>query len=192
MNDLAQQTWIELGSLYGDVWERKHGQEPSDQWCKALKGMNALHVERIFAICYDKLSKGFTWPPSLGELLAQINKRTKSELELAYIRYMDRKPEGLAEQWVLENAGWTLKRAPIHLVFDQFCKFIENADLRERSGTLFVLSDELKGLPIYSVKSLSDCAVERFKESGKSHKFESRIEDLIGKRLMKRGGFKNA
>ncbi|ELA9557232.1 hypothetical protein QTG58_001906 [Vibrio parahaemolyticus] len=152
-------------------------------WGNFLSTLNDLQLNRILAICFDRLSNGNRFPPSLGELMTQINQRTEAEYREAYDRFLNRAPMGRAEKWVAQNCDWDLKRARAGGELELFIKYLRDADAKERAGRLRLAEDELKALPVHSRVSVSDKVREEYRRSGEQHEFSDRIDQL---RAMKR------
>lgn len=169
--------------MYGKTWVTMNGAVITKAWGNFLSTLNDLQLNRILAICFDRLSNGNRFPPSLGELMTQINQRTEAEYREAYDRFLNRAPMGRAEKWVAQNCDWDLKRARAGGELELFIKYLRDADAKERAGRLRLAEDELKAIPVHSRVSVSDKVREEYRRSGERHEFSDRIDQL---RAMKR------
>ena len=167
-----------MAQIYGRMWVTMNGEQPSNEWIEFIGALDIKNLERAFLICRERLAKEIKFPPSLGEFTVLINVRTLSEIDQAFARWIAKKPQGAAEQWVFDKCTWNLKRVRSGYELVEFTKYIKQADELERNGDLGSQEDELLALPIHSSVSLTDRKREEFAKSGKRHAFSERIEKL--------------
>lgn len=165
--------------IYGDLWKIKQGQEPSPRWIALIGTLDATRMDRVFSICYERLSRENPYPPELGELSALLVNRTKAEIEAAFLRWSIKQPEGRAEKWVFDRCTWNLKRVRSGQELIEFTKHLKQADELEDLGKLVLPEDDLLALPEHSAVSLSDIKREEFTRSGKRNPFSDRIAKLM-------------
>ncbi|KFA99448.1 hypothetical protein [Vibrio sp. ER1A] len=158
-----------------------NGRDPSREWDNFIAPLSLTDLERLFLICRERLAQEVKFPPSLGEFIALVNSRTKSEYQRAYARYLARTPEGRAETWVMANCSFNLRRTPANKVQEEYCKYLQQADELERNNQLELPGEELIALPVHSAVSITDQKREEFARSGKKHRFSDRIANLIKK-----------
>lgn len=167
-----------MTSYYTDKWTSKNGAAPSSSWITELGILTDEQIRKGIIACRDKIRKGDQWPPDLSEFLALIHGHTDIDYHAAFIRCLNKEPQGRIEQWVYENAGWNIRTSAHDKAERMHKKFIQEAIEREKRGTLKTNDDILKALPVNSVKNDNDIAIERYEEKhGK--KIHPRIERIL-------------
>lgn len=137
-----------------------------------------MTVEQIRTSVSKFLLSGNGWPPSLPEFIAGGSEEV--DFHAAFMRCLNKEPQGRAEQWVYENAGWNIRTASHEKAERMHKKFLQEAIEKEQRGDLQLNEEMLKALPVNSVKNDNDLAREDY-EQRKGKALHPRIAKIIGK-----------
>ncbi|QKN84428.1 hypothetical protein MARILYN_20 [Vibrio phage Marilyn] len=168
-----------LGDLYGELWTREHGDEPSVAFVKFAEHLNDRQLARVYQNCRDRFTSGDKWAPNLGLLIADSMTPPESELRMVLHRILGKKPENEIERWVARNADYELRRCPVGKELNLLRGWYVKAEELAMRGELNAERDELLALPVHSVKNLNDIKREQYESSGNKHRFADRISALV-------------
>lgn len=137
-----------------------------------------MTVEQIRASISKFLLSGNAWPPSLPEFIG--GGTDEVDFHAAFMRCLNREPQGCAEQWVYENASFNIRTASHENAERMHKKFLQEAIKKEQRGDLKLNEEMLKALPVNSVKNDNDLAREAY-EQRNGKKLNPRIAKILGK-----------
>ncbi|QZI87722.1 hypothetical protein PODOV021v1_p0048 [Vibrio phage 219E41.2] len=134
--------------------------------------------------CKKKIFRGDTWAPDLADFLAMIHGHTDIDYHAAFMRCLNRKPEGKFEQWVNENVGYNI-RTSTHEKAERLHKksMLEAIEL-DRRGELRLHKDMFLALPPNSVKNANDLAREEY-EAKNGKMLNPRIQAILDSKKAK-------
>lgn len=165
-----------MEGLYSNHWTNKHGGTANQQWVDFLSTVPPAQIKTGIENLRARILTGNAYAPSLAEFISLCSGAT--DLEGAYFRCLNKKPEGRVEKWVFENAFFNMRSASDDLARKIHRKFFEQAVRLDARGELVLNSEKLKSLPPNSVKNLNDLERERFEQkNGKS--LNPRIQAII-------------
>lgn len=148
---------------------------------EALQTLTNEQIKKGIDQCKSKIFRGDAWPPDLAEFLAMIHGHTDIDYHAAFMRCLNKEPQGRVEQWVYENTGYNIRTASHEAAERMHKKFMKEAIQKEQQGKLVLNEDRLKALPPNSVKNTNDIAREKYEqEHGKS--LHPRIAKILGKK----------
>lgn len=164
--------------MYSDKWIRKNGAVASSIWIEAIASLTPTQLRLGIDKCKERIFSGNSWAPDMADFLSLIHGQTDIDYHSAFIRCLNKEPQGKVERWVCENAGWNIRTAAHDKAERMHKKFMLEAIEKERRGTLKTNDDMLRALPINSVKNDNDIAIEQYEErNGK--KLHPRIEKIL-------------
>lgn len=128
--------------------------------------------------CKEQIFNGNAWAPDLADFLALIHGQTDIDYHAAFMRCLNKLPEGRVEKWAYENVGYNIRVSTHEAAERMHKKFMKEAIMKEQRGELKLKDEMLKALPVNSVKNVNDLAREKYEEiNGKS--LHPRIEKIL-------------
>lgn len=147
---------------------------------EAISSLTGQQLRKGVDKCKEQIFSGNAWAPDLADFLALIHGHTDIDYHAAFMRCLNKEPEGRVEQWVYENAGYNIRTASHEAAERMHKKFMKEAIQKEQQGKLVLNEDRLKALPPNSVKNINDVAREKYEqEHGKE--LNPRIKRILGK-----------
>jgi hypothetical protein len=177
---MADLIWLTMGELYTTKWTKRNGDIASDLWLEALGTLTDEQIQLGMDKCKQKIFKGDYWAPDLSEFLALIHGHSSIDFHSAFLRCLNKNPEGRIEQWVHENAGYNIRVSSNEKAERMHKKYMMEAIDRDNRGDLILNEDRLIGLPQHSVKSVTDLAREKY-EAKNGKKLNPRIKAILDK-----------
>ena len=169
-----------MGELYTTKWTKRNGSVASDLWLEAISTLSDHQIKSGIDKCKERIFSGNAWAPDLSEFLAMIHGHTDVDFHGAFLRCLAKEPEGRIEKWVFENAGYNIRVSSHESAERLHKKFMREAIEKDRRGNLTLKEEELKALPVNSVKNTNDLVREQYQEKhGKE--LHPRIKKLLGK-----------
>lgn len=127
----------------------------------------------------DGAAMGDKFAPGLSDFLQIINGTTPSDLDTAFFRFLNKKPQSRVDQWVTENYGFNLRNLSFQQMERAFKRYFMEAKKLERCGILELKSELMKrSLPSRVERNLNDIKRQEYNESGAKHKFSDRIKNI--------------
>jgi hypothetical protein len=169
--------------MYSDKWVKKNGAVAPTIWIDAIGSLTPDQLRKGVNRCKDNIFSGNAWAPDLADFLALIHSRTESDYDAAFFRCLNKNPEGRIETWVYRNASYNIRIAPDNEARRMHRRFMNEADQLDREGRLTLPEDELRALPVNSVKNTNDLAREAYEaKHGKAlNPRIQRLKDLAEK-----------
>lgn len=160
---------------------KKNGEVPSSTWIKEIGLLSDEQIRKGILKVREEIRSGNKWAPDLADFLALIHGHTDIDYHAAFMRCLNKEPQGRVERWVYENAGYNIRTASHEAAERMHKKFMKEAIQKEQQGKLVLNDDRLKALPPNSVKNTNDIAREKYEqEHGKS--LHPRIAKILGKK----------
>lgn len=180
----ADHLWDLMSELYTDKWIKKNGAVASSIWMEAIASLTPEQLRDGVEKCKKKIFRGDTWAPDLADFLAMIHGHTDIDYHAAFMRCLNRKPEGKFEQWVNENVGYNI-RTSTHEKAERLHKksMLEAIEL-DRRGELRLHKDMFLALPPNSVKNANDLAREEY-EAKNGKMLNPRIQAILDSKKAK-------
>lgn len=124
-----------------------------------------MTIPQIRVSVTKSLTEGNGWPPSLPEFIALGSEQV--DFEGAYFRCLNKKPDGRIEQHAYERVYFNVRASSDDKARQVHKRAMKDAVELDRRGELKLNEDELKALPIYSVKNMNDLERERWNSEHK-------------------------
>lgn len=93
-----------------------------------------------------------------------VHGQTDVDYHAAFLRCLDKKPQGRPETWVYQNAGYNIRVSSHEAAERMHKKFLREAMEKEKRGELVLADEMLKALPPNSVRNLNDIKREEFEQ----------------------------
>lgn len=152
----------------------------SSIWIEAISSLTGDQLRKGVERCKEQIFSGNPWAPDLADFLALIYGQTDVDYHSAFMRCLAKKPEGRAERWVYENAGYNIRTVSHESAERMHKKLMKEAIAKEQRGELKLNDEMLKALPVNSVKNLNDLKREEY-EQKHGKKLNPRIASILGK-----------
>ncbi|HIF9075752.1 TPA: hypothetical protein ACX6NV_000583 [Photobacterium damselae] len=136
--------------------------------------------------CRERYLSGKTWVPSAADFLKISRGIADIDYEQAFFRCLNREPQGDIEQYVFENHMWDLRRMDADRAARFFKKYMDSAAALYASGKLVLRKDMPIGIAKNTTVSVTDIERNKFAESGCTHKFQGRINEMLAKKRGKK------
>lgn len=164
--------------MYSDKWVKKNGAVAPSIWIEAIGSLSPQELRKGVDRCKENIFSGDAWAPDLADFLAMVHSITPADYDAAFTRCLAKSPEGRIEKWVYQHVYFNVKTST-----DKEARAIHRRSMNEamqlaRAGKLKLMEEELKALPVNSVKNTNDLAREEY-ENRHGHKLNPRIQKII-------------
>lgn len=145
---------------------------------EAIASLSNEQLRKGVDKCKERIFSGDAWAPDLAEFLAMIYGNTQADFDAAFARCLARNPEGRIEKYVSGRVYCNVRCSSDTDARRIHRNEMKNAIELDKKGELTLPDDELKALPINSVKNENDLARERYEASGKRNPIQDRIDAI--------------
>ena len=180
---IGTELFISLAQIFGELWSREHGDEPSEAFNRWSTVLNPIAVQRILSKAQEQLVVGNRFPPPMGELILWGEMPSDVEFEEIMSRVLTRAPKDDIEKWIVTKQLFDLRRMSEAEMTKALKRYYNRAISLQKIGKLFPEKDELLALPVHSTKSLTDKKIEEFVAQGGRNPFQAKINAIRGKKL---------
>lgn len=164
--------------MYSDKWVKKNGAVAPSIWIEAISSLSPQELRKGVDRCKEQIFSGNAWAPDLADFLALIHSQTKSDYDAAFSRCLGKSPEGRIERWVYQRVYFNVSHESDKDARAIHRRSMDEAIRLDMVGKLKLMEEELKALPVNSVKNTNDLAREEY-ENRHGHKLNPRIQKII-------------
>lgn len=167
-----------LGAMYGRLWVKEHGSEPSAEFNAWSLRLTEKNAQRVIQRAREYFINGVRFPPPLGELIVWSEMPNDREITEMLFRVLARQYVDEIEKWLVVYRRYDLIRVPESEQIKTLRRYYEQAKTLERRGELF---PKIPALTVKPEISVAERARMEYERRGGVNPFQSRIDRLLSR-----------